>query len=93
MDSDEALQNAALRQLLGVNRVSAATSGNPAMALPQALHQTIRNLTTAQMQGLSPNQILQLHLAQMRGFVPDFALRTLESESQKFIIQTFGRLD
>lgn len=90
LDSDEALQNAYLRLTQGVNRVSPLTNNNPAMALTRGLHSTIQNMKTPQMQALSPNQVLQAHLAQMKEFVPDFALRTLEQEAENFIKGVFG---
>ena len=89
LDSDEALQNAYIRLMKGVARDSALARNNPAMALSPEYHRTIQNLTTAQMQGLSPEEVLQLHLEQMEEFAPDFALRTLERESLRFIGETF----
>jgi hypothetical protein len=84
LDSDEALQNAFLRDRLGVDRVS-----DPAIALPPELHQTIRNLRVPDMQGLSAEDVLQLHLDQMSPFTPEYIVRTLGNESRRFIRTTF----
>jgi hypothetical protein len=90
LDSDEALQNAFIRMTQNVSRTSSVTRNNPAMALTPQLHHTISNMTQAQMQGLTPQQVLQAHTNQMRSFVPDFAVNTLEAESQRFIESIFG---
>jgi hypothetical protein len=89
LDSDEALQNAYIRQRLGADRDSALTKDNPAMALSPENHRTIQNLRMPQMQGLNPDQVLQFHLLQMAGFAPDFALQILERLSQQYIKKTF----
>jgi hypothetical protein len=91
LDSDEALQNAYIRLIKDVERVSETTKDNPAIALSPQLHRLIQNLQTAQMQGLTPNQVLQFHLQQMRdlGIAPDYVLRTLERESEEYIRRTF----
>jgi hypothetical protein len=89
LDSDEALQNAFIRLAKGVERVSDVTRNNPAIALRPELHRLIQNLQTSQMQGLSPNDVLQYHLDQMKGFVPDYVLQILERESQSYIQRTF----
>lgn len=85
LDSDEALQNAFVRNARGVGRNDALLLNNPAMALSPQLHHSIRNLTTAQIQGRSAVEVLQLHLNQMRPFTPDFALVVLERESLSYI--------
>jgi hypothetical protein len=85
LDSDEALQNAYIREKKGVSRVSEATKDNPAMALTPELHRQIKNLKTADMAGLTPEQVLQHHLQQMKSFVPDFILSALEREGMRYI--------
>jgi hypothetical protein len=87
--SDEALQNAYIRLMKDVERVSDVTRDNPAIALDHELHWQIRNLTTSQMQGLTPNDVLQYHLQQMSGFAPDYVLQILEREVLKYIYLTF----
>ena len=89
LDSDEALQNAFIRMAKDVARVSPVTRDNPAMALTPQLHRLIQNLTTSQMQGMNANQVLQFHLQQMQGFVPDYILTILERESLQYIARTF----
>jgi hypothetical protein len=89
LDSDEVLQNAYIRLIKGVARVSDVTKNNPSIALSPQLHRLIQNLETAEMQGLTPNQVLQYHLQQMRDFVPDYIIQTLERESQQYINRTF----
>jgi hypothetical protein len=88
LDSDEALQNAFIRAARDVARVSSVTGDNPAMALSPQLHRLIQNLTTSQMQGMSATQVLQFHLQQMQGFVPDYILTILERESLQYIART-----
>jgi hypothetical protein len=88
LDADEVLQNAYLRERLGVQRLSAVTRDNPAIALSPDLHRQIDNLRTIQMQGLTPEQVLQYHLEQM-DFVPDYIQRTLELEALQYIGRTF----
>jgi hypothetical protein len=85
LDSDEALQNAYIRTTKNVGRVSDITRNNPAIALRPELHSLIKNLRTAQMRGLSPEDMLQFHLQQMREFVPDYILSTLEREAARYI--------
>jgi hypothetical protein len=89
LDSDEALQNAYIRLVKDVERVSEITRDNPAIALRPELHRLIQNLRTSQMQGLTPNEVLQYHLQQMRYFTPDYVLQTLERESSQYIDETF----
>jgi hypothetical protein len=89
LDSDEALQNAFIRMEKGVDRVSEATKDNPAMALSPTLHRLIDNLTTADMQGMNAEQVLEYHLEQMRDFVPEYIVNMLEREAQQFISRTF----
>jgi hypothetical protein len=89
LDSDEALQNAFIRMAKDVERVSEVTKDNPAIALRPELHRLIDNLRTGDMQGLTPDQALQYHLQQMRGFVPDYIINMLERESQQYISRTF----
>ena len=90
LDSDEALQNAYIRIIKDVDRNSAIASKNPAMALSPENHRSIKiNLKTPQMQGLSPEQVLEFHLRQMEVFAPDFAIRMLEREVQRYIAVTF----
>jgi hypothetical protein len=91
LDVDEALQNAYLRLVKDVGRVSDVSKNNPSIALSPQLHRLIQNLQTGQMQGLTPNQVLQFHLQQMRnlGIAPDYVIQTLERESQQFIARTF----
>jgi hypothetical protein len=74
----------------GVERTSEVTKDNPAIALRPQLHRQIRNLRAPQLEGLSPNEVLQRHLDQMKGFTPDYVLRTLEAESQGYIARTFA---
>ena len=59
------------------------------MALSPGIPQDHPNLTTAEMPGLSPEEVLQLHLEQMEEFAPDFALRTLEHKITAIYRQTF----
>jgi hypothetical protein len=89
LDSDEALQNAFIRMAKDVERVSQVTQDNPAIALRPQLHQLIDNLRTADMQGLTPEQVLQYHLEQLREIVPEYIVNTLERESQQYIARTF----
>ena len=89
LDADEALQNAYIRLIKDVERVSEVTRDNPSIALSPELHRLIQNLQTAQMQGLTPNQVLQYHLQQMTGFTPDYVLQILEREAQRYINTTF----
>lgn len=77
MDSDEALQNAYIRLIEDVDRVSEVTRDNPEIALRPELHQVIQNLRGPQLQGLTPNEVLQYHLQQMEDFAPDYILEIL----------------
>jgi len=87
--SDEALQNAWIRNETGGARMSEFTRENPAMALPTELHQQIQNLRVPQMAGMTPEQVLQFHVDQMYDIAPDYAVRTLEKESLRFIDENF----
>ena len=89
LDSDEALQNAQIRLSKGVDRGATLARENPAMALSKANHGTIKNLTMAGMQGLSPEQILQLHLKQMEGFRARFRLKHPGTRGLRFIAEMF----
>jgi hypothetical protein len=93
LDSDEALQNAYIRLTQGGARVSDFTRANPAIALPPQLHGTIQNLRGPTLQGLTPEQVLQFHLDQLERFTPEYIVRTLGRESQRFIDQTFYGLE
>jgi hypothetical protein len=89
LDSDEALQNAFVRMVKEVGRSSAVASGNPAIALSPDIHRQVINLTTYQMRGMTPEDVLQFHLQQMVGLVPDYVIRMLERESLAYIARTF----
>ncbi|WP_143035717.1 hypothetical protein [Bradyrhizobium sp. Rc2d] len=85
LDSDEALQNAFVRNVRDVNRTDPMLADNPATALSPALHQQIRNLTAVEMEGMSAEQVLRFHIEQMRPFTPDYVLVVLENLSLAYI--------
>jgi hypothetical protein len=85
LDSDEALQNVKLRNDLGVDRLCKLLEENPAMALKPVRHRAIKNLKIAAVRGLTPQQVLDYHLTQMKDLIPDFALNILRRESEAFI--------
>jgi hypothetical protein len=89
LDSDEALQNAYIRMMKDVERTSAATRNNPAVALSKGHHQQIKNLKTPQMKGMTPQQVLDWHLDQMKSFAPDFVIKELRKEAELFIAASF----
>jgi hypothetical protein len=85
LDSDEALQNAFVRNARNINRTDPALADNPATALSPALHHQIRNLTVVEMEGVSAEQVLRSHIEQMRPFTPDYVLVVLERLSLAYI--------
>jgi RHS repeat-associated protein len=85
LDSDEALQNVFVRERRGVGRHDPITRDNPATALRPELHRKIRNLRSTELSGRSAYDVLQYHINQMRGHVPDFVLNILEREALQYI--------
>lgn len=85
LDSDEALQNAFVRDRRGVSRTDAILTDNPATALTPDLHRRISNLTTADMTNMTARQVLQHHLDEMAAFTPPDVLIVLERESLAYI--------
>jgi hypothetical protein len=89
LDSDEVLQNAYIRLIKNVDRASEVTRNNPAIALSPELHGLIQNLKAPELLGLTPDEVLQYHLQQMRDFTPDYILHILDREAQLYIQRTF----
>lgn len=89
LDSDEALQNAYIRMMKDVNRSSAATKNNPAIALSKGKHQQIKNLKMPDMENMTPYQVLDWHLKQMKDIAPDFVIKELRKEAEIFIAANF----
>jgi hypothetical protein len=85
LDSDEALQNLFVRDRRGVGRHDELLRENPATALSKALHSSIENLRTHQIQGISAEEMLRHHIDQMKEFTPDYVLTILERESLRYI--------
>ncbi|MGH2982182.1 MAG: phage tail protein [Solirubrobacterales bacterium] len=85
LESDEIIQNAYWRKLLGVTRWSAELKDNPAVALSPKLHRQIKNLKAPQMAGLTAQQVLDHHLEQMRPFTPPDMLVVLRREGEKYL--------
>lgn len=94
LDSDEALQNAYLRMMKDVERSSAATKNNPAIALSKSNHQMIKNLNMADMKSMTPHEVLEWHLSQikklpMKNLDPDMVVKELRKEAERFIKESF----
>jgi RHS repeat-associated protein len=85
LDSDEALQNAFVRDRRNVSRYDKLLEDNPAIALDPSLHRQVSNLTTPQLQSVSASQALDRHIDQLKPFTPDYVWRTLERESRQYI--------
>lgn len=85
LDSDEALQNVKLREEFGVSRTDSLIKDNPAMALSPSKHRKIRNLKAKDVANMSASQVLEHHLKQMHGLVPEFAIKELEKLGRQYI--------